>query len=139
MQRLSLFSCAATAAGAPVLVLLGPDASSLAAKATIAATLASFGCFTTGTHMGTRPRGAHSLGITVGAAGLLHWFTGPYVHRLSHDRQTDELGRDHAEHPGAACQVRACPCRSRGRQRAVTGPLRAGRRCRSASCSRPPA
>ena len=47
-QRLSIFGCSATIVGAPVLVFLGPDASSLMAKASIALTLCSFGVFSTG-------------------------------------------------------------------------------------------
>jgi hypothetical protein len=67
-QKLSLFSCACALGAMPVLLLVDPasaGAAGVGAKAGIAATLGGFGLFTT---------------------GLLHWFTGSYVHRLSLER-----------------------------------------------------
>ena len=68
-QRLSVFGCSATIIGAPVLVFLGPDASSLMAKASIALTLCSFGVFSTGASFcrsspsaPQAPKGLHWLG-----------------------------------------------------------------------------
>ena len=48
MQRLSLFSCAVTLATSPLIFIYDKSATSLGAKAGIAATLVSFGVFTTG-------------------------------------------------------------------------------------------
>ncbi|KAL6778155.1 hypothetical protein ACKKBG_A17135 [Auxenochlorella protothecoides x Auxenochlorella symbiontica] len=66
VKRLSLFSCACALGAGPI--ILGLDSGmTLAAKGSIAATLGSFGAFTT---------------------GLLHWFVSPYVQRLEVDRRT---------------------------------------------------
>lgn len=63
LKRVSLLSCALTTASAPALATLDAvGGAHPAAQAGIAAAVASFGVFTT---------------------GLLHWFTSPYVHRLS--------------------------------------------------------
>ncbi|BDA40457.1 Uncharacterized protein C1834.10c [Coccomyxa sp. Obi] len=70
LKKLSLFSCAATFAMSPVMLLFDTSATSLGAKASIAVTLCSFGIFTT---------------------GLLHWFTSPYVRRLVYDRKSETL------------------------------------------------
>lgn len=51
-QRLSLFSCAATFAMSPIILLFDTSATTLGAKASIAFTLCSFGIFTTGTPLG---------------------------------------------------------------------------------------
>lgn len=62
VKKLSLFSCGCALAACPV--ILGLDAQTTAtAKLSIAASLASFGIFTT---------------------GLLHWFTSPYIHKFTY-------------------------------------------------------
>jgi hypothetical protein len=48
MQRLSLFSCAVTFATSPIILIFDTSATGLGAKASIAATLCTFGIFTTG-------------------------------------------------------------------------------------------
>ena len=50
MQTLSLFSCAMTVVASPLIIIFDTSATSLGAKAGIAATLCSFGVFTTGMH-----------------------------------------------------------------------------------------
>ena len=47
-QKLSLFSCACALGAAPIILGLDAGGMSLTAKTSIAATLASFGLFTTG-------------------------------------------------------------------------------------------
>ena len=47
VQKLSLFSCAVTVAACPIIIIFDASATSLGAKAGIAATLCSFGLFTT--------------------------------------------------------------------------------------------
>lgn len=64
LQKLSLFSCLC-AVGAGPLILGLDDSMSFVAKASLTATLAGFGTFTT---------------------GLLHWFVSPYVQTLSVDK-----------------------------------------------------
>ncbi len=71
LKRLSIASCAATTLTSPLLVALTSDvATPMTMKAAIAATICSFGMFTT---------------------GLLHWFTSPYVQRLVHHAGTNEV------------------------------------------------
>jgi TMEM70/TMEM186/TMEM223 protein family len=72
LQKLSLFSLACAVGAGPVII--GLDAGdAFTAKASIAATLAGFGTFTT---------------------GLLHWFTHPYVHRLTYDPASQDIRLD---------------------------------------------
>ncbi|KAI8109028.1 hypothetical protein M9435_005445 [Picochlorum sp. BPE23] len=61
VKKLSLFSCACAVGAGPVMLLLD-GGTSLSAKMGLAGTLSAFGITTT---------------------GLLHWFTHPYVHKLS--------------------------------------------------------
>ncbi|WPT14230.1 hypothetical protein PSENEW3_00000361 [Picochlorum sp. SENEW3] len=61
VKKLSLFSCACAVGAGPVMLLLD-GGTSLSAKMGLAGTLSAFGLTTT---------------------GLLHWFTHPYVHKLS--------------------------------------------------------
>lgn len=64
LKRLSIASCAATTLLSPLLVAMAyDDGSTIATKAAVAATVCSFGLFTT---------------------GMLHWFTSPYVLKLVH-------------------------------------------------------
>ncbi len=71
VKHLSLFSCFVTLSSCPVMFLLDPAtlvegaaATSMTARMSLAATLSTFG---------------------LGTTGLLHWFTYPYIHRLSYD------------------------------------------------------
>lgn len=71
VKHLSLFSCFVTLSSCPVMLLLDPAtlvegaaATSMTARMSLAATLSTFG---------------------LGTTGLLHWFTYPYIHRLSCD------------------------------------------------------
>ncbi|KAI7840187.1 hypothetical protein COHA_005970 [Chlorella ohadii] len=85
VKKLSLFSCACALGAAPV--IMGLDAgTTMTAKTSIVATLATFGVFTTGLHLSlfmfvvrpfTRPQ--------------LTWFTQPYVQRLRYDPATDTV------------------------------------------------
>lgn len=70
LKLLSISSCAFTLLGSPLIVQMGTAATSVGGKAAIAIGLASFGLFTT---------------------GLLHWFTGPYVHHLTYSPDEDQL------------------------------------------------
>lgn len=71
LKRLSIASCAATTLLSPLLVALAyDDGSTVATKAAVAATVCSFGLFTT---------------------GMLHWFTSPYVLRLVHVPGSDQV------------------------------------------------
>lgn len=62
VKKLSLFSCACAVGAGPVMLLLDGGATSATATMGLAGTLSAFGITTT---------------------GLLHWFTHPYVHKLS--------------------------------------------------------
>lgn len=108
LQRLSLGGCLASILGAPILVSGAGDAMPLAAQASLVVTIGGFGLFTTGelhhkpaslsgssillsdalhhAMRGMTPTKANEIHVC--AAGLLHWFTSPYVHRLEHDRKT---------------------------------------------------
>ncbi|KAK9833075.1 hypothetical protein WJX74_006371 [Apatococcus lobatus] len=70
VKLLSVFSCASAFAAAPLILGLDSGLETLAAKASVASTLCCFGMFTT---------------------GLMHWFTGPYVHQLTYDRSTQRF------------------------------------------------
>jgi len=63
VKKLSLFSLACAVGAGPVMIGLDSHATSLMAKASLAATLSGFGLFTT---------------------YLLYWFTYPYVHELEY-------------------------------------------------------
>ena len=64
MQKLSIFSCIFTLLGSPVIIQMGNASASLGSKAAIAATLGTFGCFTTG--------GRTSLACTAGILSHCH-------------------------------------------------------------------
>jgi len=68
VKLLSLTSCLLTSVGAPIVALLGGEKVGL--QAAMACTVVIFGVTTT---------------------GMLHWFTGPYVHKLWHDADRGEV------------------------------------------------
>ena len=68
VKKLSLFSLACAVGAGPVMIGLDSHATSLMAKASLAATLSGFGFFTT---------------------YLLYWFTYPYVHELEYFEKRD--------------------------------------------------
>ena len=77
VKHLSLFSCFVTLSSCPVMLFLDPAtlvegaaATSMTARMSLAATLSAFG---------------------LGTTGLLHWFTYPYVHRLSYNGKDLEI------------------------------------------------
>ncbi|KAK9823167.1 hypothetical protein WJX72_000778 [[Myrmecia] bisecta] len=67
LKKLSLFSFACSIVGGPLLVLWGAPGAPLAAQASIMVTICGFGFFTT---------------------ALLHWFTSPYIHRLTYHKSS---------------------------------------------------